>query len=66
LGTEEISRLRLGVGEEDMPEDKAQFVLADFPPDRKRDLEGMVIKAGDAVKFILREGVSRAMSVYNA
>jgi len=66
LGTEEVARLRLGVGEEEMPEDKARFVLADFPPDRKRDLEEMVIKAGDAVNFILSEGVSKAMSVYNA
>jgi peptidyl-tRNA hydrolase, PTH1 family len=66
LGTEEVARLRLGVGEEEMPEDKARFVLADFPPDRRRDLEEMVIKAGDAVNFILSEGVSKAMSVYNA
>jgi peptidyl-tRNA hydrolase, PTH1 family len=66
LGTEEIPRLRLGVGEEEMPEDKAPFVLADFPSDKKKDLEEMVIKAGDAVNYILREGVSKAMSVYNA
>ncbi len=66
LGTEEIPRIRLGVGEEGMPEDKAEFVLANFPPDRCRDLEEMVIKAGDAVNFILREGVSKAMSVFNA
>jgi peptidyl-tRNA hydrolase, PTH1 family len=66
LGTEEVPRLRLGVGEAEMPEDKAQFVLADFPPDRNKDLEEMIIKAGDAVHFILREGVSKAMSVYNA
>jgi len=66
LGTEEVPRLRLGVGEETLPEDKAEFVLADFPPDRMRDLEEMILKAGDAVDFILREGVSKAMSVYNA
>jgi PTH1 family peptidyl-tRNA hydrolase len=66
LGTEEVPRIRLGVGEEAMPEDKAEFVLANFPPYRKRELEEMVIKAGDAVNFILREGVSKAMSVFNA
>lgn len=65
LGSEEIPRLRLGIGEEHMPEDKAEFVLADFPPDRREALDAMIGKACDAVKMILRDGASRAMAVYN-
>ena len=34
LNTEEIMRLRIGIGEDQMPEDKSDFVLSDFPPPR--------------------------------
>jgi peptidyl-tRNA hydrolase, PTH1 family len=66
LGSEEVPRLRLGIGEELMPEDKAEFVLSDFPPDRQEALDEMIIKACNAVKTMLRDGAPVAMAVYNA
>jgi peptidyl-tRNA hydrolase, PTH1 family len=66
LGTDEFMRVRLGVGEEDMPEDRADFVLSEFPGARREALDEMIRRAGEAVRAILRDGAAKAMSVYNA
>jgi PTH1 family peptidyl-tRNA hydrolase len=64
--TEDITRLRIGIGEESMPEDKSDFVLSDFPPEKQTELDEMIVKAGDAVKSILSSGVAKTMALYNA
>jgi peptidyl-tRNA hydrolase, PTH1 family len=66
LGTEEIVRVRMGIGEEQMPEDKAEFVLSEFPPERQAELDEIISKAGNAVKSILSDGVSKTMALFNA
>jgi PTH1 family peptidyl-tRNA hydrolase len=66
LKTEEIVRVRLGIGEEKMPGDKADFVLSDFLPDKQVELGEMIAKAGNAVKSILSNGVSKTMGIFNA
>jgi PTH1 family peptidyl-tRNA hydrolase len=65
LGSDEIARVRLGVGEENMPADKAAFVLADFPPDRLDEVNEMIVRAAAAVRTMASSGISRAMSHYN-
>jgi PTH1 family peptidyl-tRNA hydrolase len=65
-GTDEIVRVRLGVGEEAPPEAWRDFVLEEFPAERLEEVERMVARARDAVEAILADGVARAMSVYNA
>ncbi len=62
----EFLRVRLGIGEETVPQDKAEFVLSDFPPERNEELGDMIRRAGAAVRMILSEGVARAMSLFNA
>jgi peptidyl-tRNA hydrolase, PTH1 family len=64
--SDEVLRVRLGIGEENMPADKSEFVLEDFPPEQIACLGEMIARAGDAVKTILRDGVSKAMAVFNA
>ncbi len=66
MESEEILRLRLGIGEEQMPSEKAEFVLSDFPPERQAELNDMIARACDAVKTVMRNGVSKAMAVFNA
>ena len=66
LKTEEIMRLRLGIGEEFMPEQKSDFVLSDFPPEKQTELDDMIVKACNAVKSILSNGVAKTMALYNA
>ncbi len=66
LQTLNFIRVRLGIGEQDMPGDKAGFVLEEFPPERGEELKDMITRASDAVVMILSGGVSKAMSVFNA
>ena len=65
-GTEEIARIRVGIGDEEMPADKADFVLSDFPPERQQALDELILQAGNAVKSVLRDGIPRTMAVFNA
>jgi PTH1 family peptidyl-tRNA hydrolase len=66
LGSTEFVRVRLGIGEDWMPADRARFVLEEFPKEREAGLMDMIMRSADAVKTIFREGVSRAMSAFNA
>jgi PTH1 family peptidyl-tRNA hydrolase len=66
LGSDEITRVRLGIGEEETPADKAGFVLSEFPAARGRELNEMICRAAEAVRVIVSEGVEKAMSAYNA
>jgi peptidyl-tRNA hydrolase len=66
LRTDEIVRVRMGIGKEEMPDDKSAFVLAGFPSEKQKDLDDMIIKAGNAVKNILHEGVPKTMAIFNA
>jgi PTH1 family peptidyl-tRNA hydrolase len=65
LDTDEIARVRLGIGEERLREDKADFVLSVFPSEMNDRVEEMIRRAADAVQTILREGISRAMAEFN-
>jgi peptidyl-tRNA hydrolase len=56
----------MGIGEEPMPQDKADFVLSDFPPGKQAELDDMIIKAGSAVKSIMNDGVAKTMAIFNA
>ena len=66
VGTEELVRVRLGIGEEAWAGDVSDFVLSEFPTNRELELTEMVLKARDALKSILAESVAKAMSVFNA
>ncbi len=66
FNTEEILRLRMGIGEEQMPKDKTGFVLSDFTPGKQTELDEMIRTGRDAVKSILRDGVSKTMAIFNA
>jgi PTH1 family peptidyl-tRNA hydrolase len=65
LDTDEVIRVRLGIGEENMPKNKANYVLSDFPAESRAELDEMIAKAGGAVRSILKEGVSKAMAIFN-
>jgi len=66
LGTDEMVRVRMGIGEEGMPVDKSEFVLADFPPESRPGVDDMIRRAEDAITAILNEGVPKTMAIFNA
>lgn len=66
LASKEVPRIRMGIGEENMPADKAEFVLSDFPPESEHGLRQMIGNAAAAARMMVTAGIARTMSVYNA
>ncbi|MEJ2110496.1 MAG: aminoacyl-tRNA hydrolase [Acidobacteriota bacterium] len=64
--TDEIMRLRMGIGEEHKAGDARDFVLSDISPEKQTELNEMIQKAGNAVKSILVDGISKSMTIFNA
>ncbi|MBI2104028.1 MAG: aminoacyl-tRNA hydrolase [Candidatus Omnitrophica bacterium] len=65
LGTEQVPRLRLGVGAPDMPSDLTDFVLSPFRSDERPRMGQMVAQAVDACEAWVAEGIAAAMNRYN-
>ena len=66
LGTNEFTRLRLGIQPDHPVADTKRFVLDPFPRSVRGDVEQMIDRAVAALRCILRDGVLRAMSEYNS
>ena len=65
LGSDEVPRLRLGIGPQPENLDAADFVLGRFKPDQEKDLEEGLARATDAVRLVRDEGLEAAMNRYN-
>ncbi len=67
LGNDGFVRVRLGIGpDHPVPgEYKSEYVLRPFPKAKSEEVEEMVVRAADAVRMILRDGVAKAMNEYN-
>jgi PTH1 family peptidyl-tRNA hydrolase len=66
LGTDEFSRLRIGVGRGDNRRDLADYVLSTFDPDERETIQAAVLRAADASEMFVSEGVGRVMNTFNA
>lgn len=64
LRTEEIPRLRLGIGPPP-PSGYEYYVLSEFTDREMRVLPAILKRAADAIEVILSEGIDKAMSLYN-
>ncbi|MDD5657751.1 MAG: aminoacyl-tRNA hydrolase [Elusimicrobia bacterium] len=65
LGTEDIPRLRIGVGPQPPGMDAAAFVLARFRPPEAAALDEVLGSALEAVRAAAAEGLEAAMNRYN-
>jgi PTH1 family peptidyl-tRNA hydrolase len=65
LGTEEFSRLRMGIGSAPPSWDWADYVLSRFPTEELPVIEQAVGLAADAVAAWAREGIEFCMNQYN-
>jgi PTH1 family peptidyl-tRNA hydrolase len=65
LGTEEFSRLRLGIGPVPDRWDAADFVLGRFDADERDTIEDTIIRAADAAECWVKEGIATAMNKFN-
>ena len=65
LGTQEIMRIRLGIGPDHPVGDGARFVLSQFKKSQYPVLDQVLDSAADAVRVILKDGVQAAMNRFN-
>jgi PTH1 family peptidyl-tRNA hydrolase len=65
LGTSDLLRVRIGIHPGHPVRDGAEFVLAPIKRSQKKELEELVGFAADAVRSIIAEGVSTAMTKFN-
>lgn len=71
LGTQDFPRLRIGIGspkkanEPAIEADTVSFVLGKFTPDEIKLMPDVINLAIDAVELSLKQGVEKAMSLYN-
>jgi PTH1 family peptidyl-tRNA hydrolase len=66
LGTEEVPRLRIGIGRPPGRMDAAAFVLARFTEDEAAEMAFTIPEAADGVELWIREGIAAAMNRVNA
>lgn len=65
LGTNEFIRLRIGIQPEHPVSDAKKFVLDEFASAERRALKEILERGADAVRSVLRDGIVKAMSLYN-
>jgi PTH1 family peptidyl-tRNA hydrolase len=65
LGTNEFTRLRIGIQPEHPVSNSKRFVLDAFPRAERLEVENVLERSEDALRAILRDGVLKAMTEYN-
>jgi PTH1 family peptidyl-tRNA hydrolase len=65
LGTEEFSRIRIGIGNPVFHNDMINYVIGKIDEETSKVLEEGVTKAKDAVIEILKNGIDSAMNKFN-
>jgi len=66
IGTNEFTRLRIGIQPEHPINDAKAFVLDEFRKAQREEVEKILDKAAEAVHSVLRDGIKKAMSVFNS
>lgn len=65
LGDNEYFRVRFGVGRPPGRMDPAEFVLRDFSPAERKELELNVVRAADAVEALIGKGLGAAQNEFH-
>ncbi|ELS01005.1 peptidyl-tRNA hydrolase [Xenococcus sp. PCC 7305] len=66
LGKQDFPRLRIGIGKSDGKRQTIGHVLGKFAPEEQKVIEEMLDISVKAVEKSLKEGVEKAMNIYNS
>ncbi|MDP8963142.1 MAG: aminoacyl-tRNA hydrolase [Cyanobacteriota bacterium] len=66
LGTQNFPRLRIGIGKSGTDKDSISHVLGKFSPQETQLMSEVLQLVVDAVELSLKQGVAKAMSLYNS
>lgn len=67
IASRDYARMRIGVeGDRDGDEDLADYVLRPLSEEEKTLFKGVIERGAEAVRFVLREGLSKAMNRFNS
>lgn len=66
INTQNFPRLRLGIGKSNNSQETVSHVLGKFTPDERKIITKILTLSYDSVAFSLKEGIEKAMSLYNA
>ena len=64
-GTDEFVRLRIGIQPEHPLSDTARFVLERFAPGVRGELDKVLERSAEAIRTVIRDGIDKAMAIYN-
>ena len=65
LGSEEVMRIRIGVGDKPAGSDLVDYVLGSFSKEEKKILDETKRNAVLAIETIISDGIDKAMNLYN-
>ena len=63
--SEGFPRLRIGLKNNGLREDAADFVLSDFNDAEKKDLPAIIEKSATAAESVIVNGITKTMNLYN-
>ena len=66
LGTQNFPRLRIGIGKSTPDKETVSYVLGKFSLDETQIMPQVIQLVVDAVELALKQGVEKAMSLYNS
>lgn len=65
FGTENIARIRIGIGPQPEKVNATNFVLGKFNKSEENELDAVLASAADAVRIVSENGIDVAMNRYN-
>lgn len=65
LGTSEFVRMRIGIRPEHPVDNAKGFVLDEFRRGQRHEVKEVLERSAEALRSVLRDGIAKAMSLYN-
>jgi len=65
MGTEEIPRLRIGIGNNQPLEDLTEYVLSEFSNEEQKQLDAILDRAAEAIDCFFKHGIEAVMNRFN-